>query len=67
MNKALELPHKVDGQLMEIMVRHLTGDKKDADPTDLSFFNKADDGSYELNPSVVSENLRYNPISKKLQ
>lgn len=56
MNKSLALPHKIDGDLLEILKKHLSGkkDKEEQEHTELSCFKSTKDGGAELIPAVVS-------------
>ena len=53
MNKSLAVPHKVDETLLEILKKHLSGNKEDAEPTELFFFQPVEGGA-ELKSIAVS-------------
>ena len=55
MNKSLAIPHKVDGRLLETMTKHLGGNKDDAEPTELFFYQPVKGGGAVLKPTAVSD------------
>ncbi|XP_067936802.1 uncharacterized protein [Watersipora subatra] len=57
LDKSIVVPQRIDQQLLELMTKHMSGDKEAPDPTELSFYKPTKDGGAELSTIATRKPL----------